>query len=123
MYAVHDNTTVVTTSPHSTVVWNDTSYGPGQIIYMDLNSHDTALLMGNSSQDLTTTLVLSNKPVGVSVWVEGASVPSNESLPEMLGNMAEAISPKQSWGKSFVVFPLAAGREQGEIIRVLGKCV
>ena len=111
---------VVGTADETTVTITPTvtTYGraAGVPYNITLNTGQTYLLSTDASgEDLTGTVVTSDKPVAVFSGVQCANVPEGVTYCD---HLVEQMVPVETWGKSFVTSPLAT-RTGGDIFRVL----
>ncbi|XP_063436890.1 uncharacterized protein LOC134718325 [Mytilus trossulus] len=84
-----------------TVSYNNTKYGDGETISIHLAERGTLELSSNT--DLTGTIVQSNKDIGVQSGVDGAKVPVNSGLMNLL---LEMLPPVKELGTTFFIPPL-----------------
>lgn len=72
-------------------------------------------LLIDSSEDLTGTIISSNKPIAVFSGHQCAQVPVGKTACD---HLVEQVPPSTSWGYTFLLNPLAV-RESGDIYRVV----
>ncbi|XP_019615058.1 PREDICTED: IgGFc-binding protein-like [Branchiostoma belcheri] len=112
---VYDNTTV-TIVPKQRVLFEDRTYFATETITTTLDRFET--LQIQSSDDLTGSRIVSNKPVAVLSGNLFASVGHQESVRGSGTHIVEMIPPVHGWGREFALVALK-GREQGDVFRVL----
>ncbi|HET6402749.1 MAG TPA: T9SS type A sorting domain-containing protein [Candidatus Kapabacteria bacterium] len=116
----YDSTTV-TITPSATTKLKKAAGQPFTIL---LNSGDAYMLQGdsNAGNDLTGSLIHSDKPVAVISGHESTSIPaaavddSGRSAPS--NQLLEDIPPIPSWGSSAIVVPFRSS-EKPDLIRIL----
>ncbi|KAI8512164.1 hypothetical protein Bbelb_088030 [Branchiostoma belcheri] len=112
---VYENTTV-TIVPKQRVLFEDRTYFATETITTTLDRFET--LQIQSSDDLTGSRIVSNKPVAVLSGNLFTSVGHPESVRGSGTHIVEMIPPVHGWGREFALVPLK-GREQGDLFRVL----
>ncbi|XP_078691730.1 IgGFc-binding protein-like [Branchiostoma floridae x Branchiostoma belcheri] len=112
---VYDNTSV-TIVPKQRVLFEDRTYFATETITTTLDRFET--LQIQSSDDLTGSRIVSNKPVAVLSGNLFTSVGHPESVRGSGTHIVEMIPPVHGWGREFALVPLKE-REQGDVFRVL----
>jgi hypothetical protein len=93
----------------------------GQRFAVTLNEGEVYMLKGvgmaTGNVDLTSTLITSNKPVGMISFHNRASIPYNS--PTGRDFFCEMLTPISTWGKEFVTVELPRFRSKGDMFRVI----
>lgn len=109
---VHDDTTIEIVSPART---SSAQANVKQTI--KLNKMETFLLSAYStSNDITGTKITSDKPIAVTSGSKCSIIP--KELTNGCDHLVEMLPPVNSWGKSFITYPLET-RKKGDLIRIL----
>lgn len=121
--AVQDGTTVtVTPSPTASIIGAPgiPAATPGQTSVFTLNQGDVAELFAPWDQDLTGSLVQSDKPVGVVFGVPCINIPAEYGTCD---HIEETVLPAETWGTHYVVArPTGAmGSPVQFVVRLVGN--
>lgn len=107
------DTTSVTITP--SVTTGTRTAGEPYTITLDQGQTYQLRNTGSAPNDLTGTLITSNKPIGVFGSHQCANVPPGFVACD---HLVEQLPPTNTWGKSFVTMPLAT-RLNGDTFRIL----